>query len=610
MPNESNRNLIIFMAVAMVVLFAYQFLVIEPASKKRMAEARLHPTAVKVQPGQVVGPDGKPAPIVVPREQAMGSPALRRPIVNPQLRGSLSLTGGRIDDLALTHYEQTAAKGSPPVQLLNPEGSKDAWYTNFGWSGRDLPGLPGPATVWTLKSGDTLSPGKPVVLTYTSPQNLVFERTISVDDKFMFTVSDTVVNQGAAPVTLSPYAQVVRQGLPVPPPPAPALGANGIVHEGAIGVFGADGKDLQQLKYPSWIKKPATSFDRPGWLGITDKYWLVTVAPNPAQSTEGFSGRFTATPGTTPVYQADFARPGGVNLPVGGRVSQSTLLFAGVKVEGVLEGYETNAHLPNFRNAIDWGHLWFLTQPMFRFLEFLKSIIGSFGLSILALTLCVRLVLFPLANKSYESMTKMKKLQPQLEELKVKHKDDQAKQQQEMMAIYAREKINPMMGCLPMLLQIPIFFSVYKVLSVTIEMRHTGFLGWIKDLSGQDPTSIWNLFGAIPWHPETLPMVGTLFAGHLHLGVLPLLYGFTMWLTTAMNPPAPDPMQQRIFQLMPIMFTFIMATFPVGLLIYWTWSNVLSILQQYLIMHRLKVDNPIDKFIKGVRGIGHHQAAG
>jgi YidC/Oxa1 family membrane protein insertase len=615
MPNESNRNLIIFMVIAMGVLFAYQFFVMDPAAKKRMAEdkakaaaaAQVHPGAAPV----VMGPDGNPAPILVSHQQALGPADLRRPIHNDQVTGSLSLKGGRIDDLSLTHYPQTLDKNSPPVRLLSPEGAADAWFADFGWSGQNVPGLPTADTVWTLQSGTELAPGKPIVLTYASPQNLLFTRTISLDDKFMFNVTDRVTNNSGAPVTLTPYAQVQRQGLPAPLPGHQALGANGIVQEGAIGIFGDKGDKLQQVKYPAWIKKgDPQSFAAPAWLGITDKYWLVAVAPDPKGGAKAdFTGRFTAKKGAVPLYQTDFARPSGVPIPAGGTVSQSTYLFAGAKVVPVLQGYEKNLGLANFQNAIDWGMFKVLTQPFFQFLELLKGWIGNFGLAILALTVCVRLVLFPLANKSYESMTKMKKLAPLQEELKVKYKDDPAKLQQEMMAVYAREKINPLMGCLPLFLQIPVFFSVYKVLSVTIEMRHTPFMGWIHDLSGQDPTTIFNLFGLIPFHPETLPMVGALFAGNLHLGVLPLLYGFTMWLTTAMNPPAPDPMQQRIFQLMPIMFTFIMATFPVGLLIYWTWSNVLSILQQYVIMHRLKVDNPIDDFIKRVRGIGHHAEA-
>jgi YidC/Oxa1 family membrane protein insertase len=632
MPNESNRNLIIFMVIAMGVLVAYQYFVMDPAAKKRMADqkakaavaAQTHPAA-----GQVTGPDGNPVAVLVSREQAMGPAALRRPIHNSQLAGSLSLKGGRIDDLSLTQYHETLDKASPAVRLLSPEGAANAWFADFGWSGQNVPGLPTADTVWTLQSGSDLAPGKPVVLTYTSPQNLVFTRTITLDDKFMFNVTDKVTNNSGLPVTLTPYAQVQRQGLPKQPQGHPALGANGIVQEGAIGIFGDKGDKLEQIKYPAWIKKTeALPHASPAWLGITDKYWLVAVAPDPKAAKADLTGRFLSRKVSgIDLYQTDFSRPGGVIIPAGGTASQSTYLFAGAKVVPVLQSYEKTLGLANFQNAIDWGMFKVLTQPFFQFLDFiyrgldpatdhgifnfLKGFhgLGNLGFAILILTVCVRLVLFPLANKSYESMTKMKKLAPLQEELKVKYKDDPAKLQQEMMAIYAREKINPLMGCLPLFLQIPVFFSVYKVLSVTIEMRHTPFLGWIHDLSGQDPTTIFNLFGLIPFHPETLPLVGALFAGNLHLGVLPLLYGFTMWLTTAMNPPAPDPMQQRIFQLMPIMFTFIMATFPVGLLIYWTWSNVLSILQQYVIMHRLKVDNPIDDFIKRVRGIGHHAEA-
>ena len=623
MPNESNRNLIVFGVIAAAVLMAYQYFVINPSTKKRLEEQKkVAAAAPATAAGQgAVGPDGKPAPIVLTQQQAMGPAELRHPIVTHEdpaslaankawgpvaVTGSLSLRGGRIDDLSLANYHQGLDRTSPAVRLLSPAGAENAWYTRFGWAGQNVAGLPDDNTVWTLQSGDTLTEGHPVVMTYTSPQNLVFTRVIEVDAKYMFKITDTVVNKGAGAVALTPYAQVQRQGLPKTANGQPPLGGNSIVLEGAIGAFGADGKQLHQLKYPAWLKKtePQT-YENPVWLGITDKYWLVALAPKEPKA--GFTGRFASSKVGGDGYQTSFNRTQPVLLQPGQTTTQSTLMFAGAKTVPTLKAYQKDYGLTNFDNAVDWGMFWFLTRPFFMLLEFLKSGIGSFGLAILALTVTVRLVLFPLANKSYESMTKMKKLQPQLEELKVKFKDDPAKQQQEMMAIYAREKINPMMGCLPMLLQIPVFFSVYKVLSVTIEMRHTPFLGWIKDLSGQDPTTIWNLFGLIPWHPDQLILFGNaILAGHLHLGVLPLLYGFTMWLTTAMNPPAPDPMQQRIFQLMPIMFTFIMATFPVGLLIYWTWSNVLSILQQYVIMHRLEVDNPIDGFIKRVRGIGHH----
>ena len=279
------------------------------------------------------------------------------------------------------------------------------------------------------------------------------------------------------------------------------------------------------------------------------------------------------------------------------QITETRRLFAGAKRNLILSGYEQSLDLPRFVYAIDWGFLFFLTRPIFWLIEFFYGILGNFGLAILALTLVVRLIMFPLANKSYESMSKMRNLQPRMEEIKKKHPDEPQKQQQEIMALYQREKINPLAGCLPLLLQIPVFYAVYKMLFVTIEMRHQPFFGWIRDLSAPDPTSIWNLFGLLPWDPASAPLIGGLLGGTFALSVLAIFYGLTMWLQMAMSPQAPDPMQRRIFQLMPILFTFIMATFPAGLLIYWAWSNILTIFQQYIIMHRLKAANPIDDFL-------------
>ena len=322
----------------------------------------------------------------------------------------------------------------------------------------------------------------------------------------------------------------------------------------------------------------------------------------PAQS-EAVQGQFrdVKAPGAD-IYDSNFVGAARTIAP-GQQATAVTHVFAGAKTVPLLRTYEQQLGIPRFDDAVDWGNWFFwLTRPMFSFLMFIYSHIGNFGVTILVLTVVVRGLFFPIANKQYESVTKMKKVQPQMEELRKKYKDDPAKQQQELMALYQREKVNPLAGCLPLLLQIPVFYSLYKVLTVTIEMRHAPFLGWIQDLSARDPTTIWTLFGLIPWNPAHAPLIGTFLDGPLHLGVMPLAYGFTMWLTTSMSPPAPDPAQQQIFRLMPIFFTFIMAPFAVGLLIYWTWSNILTGLQQYVIMHRFGVDNPIDRVIRRITG--------
>ncbi len=366
-------------------------------------------------------------------------------------------------------------------------------------------------------------------------------------------------------------------------------------HEGAIGTFGKPGDyRTEQKKYKDWLKEPRIeNASTGGWLGITDKYWLAALLPqqNEAVETEfrvrenGGAQQLEANVlGTTRTIQP------------GGTATETQRLFAGVKRAEVLKAYEQSLHLPRFVYAIDWGMFWFLTRPIFWVLENVYGLVGSFGVAILALTVIVKLIMFPLANNAYASMSKMRNLQPKMEEIKKRFKDDPQKQQQETMALYQKEKINPVAGCLPLVLQIPVFYALYKVLTVTIEMRHQPFLGFIHDLSARDPSSIWNLFGLIPWDPAMAPLIGGLLGGPLHLGLLAIAYGLTMWLQTAMNPPAADPMQRQIFQFMPLVFTFIMAPFAAGLLVYWAWSNILTILQQYVIMHRYKAENPIDSF--------------
>ena len=465
-----------------------------------------------------------------------------------------------------------------------------AYFAQFGWRGENVAGgVPGPNTVWTLTKGDKLTPTTPIELTWDNGNGLRFIRAISVDDQYLFTVKDTVANLGETPITIAPYGRVERQGLPE------GLGKQMILHEGAIGTFG-NGKSYatDQIKYKDWAKKTRVEeTSTGGWMGVTDKYWLAALIP--AQD-EKIDARFTVRNiQNIEVHEANMLGAAHVIAP-GKQIEETQRLFAGAKRAEVLQSYEQSLGLPRFVYAIDWGIFWFLTRPIFAVMEFFFGLLGNFGLAILALTVVVKLILFPLANKSYASMSKMRTLQPKMEEIKKKHGKDPQKQQQEMMALYQREKINPLAGCLPILVQIPVFFALYKVLFVTIEMRHAPFFGWIKDLSERDPTTIWNLFGAIPYDPAAIPLLGGIMGGPLHLGVLPIIYGLTMWLQMSMNPPAQDPIQRQIFALMPLVFTFIMAPFAAGLLIYWAWNNVLSILQQYVIMHKYKAENPIDTF--------------
>lgn len=592
MRDDNTRNTIIFFVCAALLLLVYQVFVIDPQAKRQAEErARQAPASAAA----LASPAAPAVPVAVARQAAIAA-SPRVPINTPSLKGSLSLRGARIDDLYLVKYRQTIEKNAPAVELMRPEGTQFAWFADLGWTGANVPGLPGPQTAWTLTQGSTLAPGQPVTLTYANGQGLTFTRVIAVDDKYMFTVTDTVANTSGQAITLAPFGSVQRQGVP------PTLGKNGVIHEGGMGWL----EKRRPLKYAKWQKEgtsPAYT-STGGWIGITDHYWLAAVIPAQNEQIQG-QYRLTKTPGLN-LLDANFVGQARA-IPAGRQISNTTHVFAGAKQAPMLKDYEKTLGIAHLDEAIDWGMLWFLTRPVSDFLAYIYKHVGNFGVAILMLTVVVRVIFFPLANKQYESMTKMKKVQPAMEELRKKFKDDPAKQQQELLALYQREKVNPLAGCLPILLQIPVFFALFKTLQLAIDMRHAPFVGYIRDLSAPDPTTIFNLFGLIPWDPGTAPLIGSLLGygyppGFLHIGILPILYGITTWLTTAMSPPAPDPMQQRIFQLMPLLFTFIMAQFAIGLLVYYTWSNILTALQQYVIMRRFKVDNPIDKLIRRITG--------
>jgi YidC/Oxa1 family membrane protein insertase len=587
-PHDNSRNTTLFLVIAAIMLVTYSVFVMQPQAEKRRAAQQA--AAEQTTDAPITSPSPSAAVFTTDRTAALGA-GPRVAIQTPNLTGSLSLTGARIDDLFLTRYRETIDKDSPAVELFRPQGMRHAFFAQFGWSGPNVPGgVPGANTPWRLTQGSTLTPTTPVTLTWDNGAGLRFSRLISVDDQYVFTITDTVANFSQQAITIAPGARVERQGVP------DDLGRNQILHEGGIGTFGADGKyTTEQLKYKAWAKKPEQNFSSTGgWMGITDKYWLAAIIP--AQD-ERIEAAFRVTEASTYDMHSVSMLGAAHTIQPGRQITETTRLFAGAKRNEILSGYEQSLGLPRFVYAIDWGFLFFLTRPIFILVEFFYGVLGNFGLAILALTLTVRLIMFPLANKSYESMSKMRNLQPKMEEIKKKYPDDAPKQQQELMALYQKEKINPLAGCLPLLLQIPVFYAVYKMLFVTIEMRHQPFFGWIRDLSAKDPTTIWNLWGLIPWDPSTVPVLGPHLTGTFSLSILAIVYGLTMWLQMAMSPQAPDPMQRRIFQLMPIAFTFIMATFPAGLLIYWAWSNVLTIFQQYIIMHRFKAENPIDTFL-------------
>ena len=489
----------------------------------------------------------------------------------PRLRGSISLIGAHLDDISFVDYHEELDPTSPEISFLQPRGVQNSYFAQFGWSGGQGVGVPNDATKWTADS-KTLTPERPVTLTWNNGQGLEFTRTISIDKNYMFAVTQKVKNTGKANATLYPYGLISRQNTPE---------TNGlyILHEGPIGVFNGQ---LQEIAYDDLQEsKSVSETTTGGWLGITDKYWLTALIPDQkAKVKTNFIHRLT---NNIDKYQADFLGSR-FDIAPGATVNTTSHIFIGAKELSQLQGYEEKMNIPLFDRAIDFGWLYFLTEPIFKALIFLNNHVNNYGLAILLLTVGIKLVFFPLANKSYRAMAKMKKLQPKMLKLREQFGEDKQRLNTEMMALYKKEKANPASGCLPVIVQIPVFFALYKVLFVTIEMRHAPFFGWIHDLSAPDPTSILNLFGLFPWDPTTFaPDI-------LNIGVWPLLMGLTMFLQQKLNPQPPDPIQAKIFMFLPIMFTFMLASFPAGLVVYWAWNNLLSIAQQWVIMK--KVNKP------------------
>lgn len=580
---SEQRNLLLAIVLSMIVVFGWQYFVGPPKPTPEQLKQQQIAEQQKANPAAQPGAGAAPQPgQKVPRDIALKQAAERASIDTPTLTGSINLTGGRFDDLRLKHYHETPDPKSAEIELLSPLQAEHPYFAEFGWIAEQgaQQKTPDANVQWRLVQGDQLAPGKDIELAFDNGQGLTFTRRISVDQNYMFTIADSVDNHTANPVTLYPYGLVNRSSLP----PAQHFW---VVHEGFIGVF------KNAAEYDTYAslgdKNETKTFDsQGGWLGITDKYWMAAAIP---PQSEQYSATFKAYDlNGSKAYQSDFTMKPKTVSPNG---SQTVVhhLFAGAKTVDLMNQYGQSLGIQRFDMAIDWGWFSFITKPMFLAIDFLYRYVGNFGIAIIIFTVFVKAVFFPLANTSYRSMSKMKKLQPEMERLRARFKDDKAKQQQEMMALYSKEKVNPLAGCLPMLIQIPVFFSLYKVLLVTIDMRHAPFYGWIKDLSAPDPTSVFNLFGLIPFTPPPFLM----------LGVFPILMGITMWLQTNLNPPPADPMQQKIFGFMPIIFTFMLANFPVGLVIYWTWNNFLSILQQVVIMR--STGTPID-FLDRLRGMG------
>ena len=590
---DDQKNLLLAIVLTGIVLIGWQYFFAVPQLEKQkqiaqQQQTQLAPeaqpgTPAQTAPGTVPQAPGLPSATAALTREAALALSPRIGIDTPHVSGSLALKGGRIDDLALVLYRETVDPSSPPIELLAPSGSPHPFYAEFGWTGAagTTAKLPGADTLWRQEGTGALSIGHPVTLVYDNGEGLAFNRIITVDDKYLFTVKDSVTNSGTAAVTLYPYALISRHGTPPP--------GYGVSHEGPVGVMGdkclrqasfSFYTECQEESYKTLEDRKEITFDvTNAWFGFADKYWATTLVP---ETDAKLHAKFSSGQiGQMKTYQADYLLDPQTIAP-GGTGSAEGRLFAGAKEVATVNAYQDALHLNRFELLIDWGHFYFITQPMFWAIDHIYRYVGNFGVAILIITLMVKLLFLPLANKSYASMAKMKAVQPEMTAIRTRYADDKVKQQQAMMELYKKEKINPVAGCLPIAIQIPVFFSLYKVLFVTIEMRHAPFFGWIKDLSGPDPTNVFNLFGLIPYDPTVLPVVGSF----LHLGAWPLIMGVTMFLQMKLNPPPPDPAQQVIFNWMPVIFTFMLANFSAGLVIYWAWNNSLSVAQQSFIMHR------------------------
>ena len=583
----------LFLAIALSLAILLGFQTFMPKSKKPVAplpqttgqttgaSAPSADASVPTVPGQLTTAAAPTVPKDVPRLK----------IITPRLSGSISLLGARIDDLVLEEYREALPATAPKVRLLEPRSEPKPYYVQYGWSAPAgvTAKLPDNDTVWTA-SAPSLEGGKPVTLSWDNGTGLIFEIVLTIDTRYMFAVEQRVRNATGAAVELFPWGRIRRDYKP-------HTEGYYVLFEGMLGILNGtlnetsydsaktdaekrDAKLRAEGKRPENIASESVTTG--GWAGITDKYWLTALIPDQAVPST-FAFRHINDGGDR--YQADYRRTDPQSVPAGGLTSYVSHVFTGAKVVSILHAYEEQLNIVRFDYAVDWGYFALLTRPIFAALQWLHSLLGNFGLAILAFTVAAKALFFPLANYAYRSMSKMKLLAPKMTELRELYKDDPQRLQKEVMGLYREEKVNPASGCLPIVIQIPVFFSLYKVIFVTIEMRQAPFFGWIHDLSAVDPTNVFTLFGLIPYDIATL-------VPFLHVGAWPLMMGITMWLQMKLNPPPPDPMQAKLFQLMPIGFTFMLAGFSAGLVIYWTWNNLLSIAQQWMIMRRTVLPKP------------------
>ena len=574
-----QKNLLMAIVLSVAIMLGWQFYMeqMAPPPLDKTADQIQTPFAPGESPNATLAPPplgapgqtaGLPGQVQEPVNQRAAQAIPRIKIVSPRVTGSLSLVGARFDDLTLVDYRETIEPDSEKVTLLKPFGTDNSYYAYYGWVSADTPVPPLDAR-WTADR-EELSPGAPVTLSWTNKDGVVFQQIIALDEHYMFTVQQRVTNESRKVANVFPFGQIARRGTP------DVLDFY-ILHEGLLGVFNGvlkevDYDDLQD----SDTKVIANEKSTGGWIGITDKYWLAALIPD--QKTVADSRFSDAVRSGVDHYQVDFRGPG-LAIAAGAQNTVTNRLFAGAKEAKLIVDYRDKLNISRFDLAIDWGWFEWLTKPIFFVLVYFTDFLGNMGLAILLLTVLIKLVFFPLANKSYRAMAKMKALQPEMLKIRERFGEDRMRMNQEMMALYKKEKANPASGCLPILPQIPVFFALYKVVFVTIELRHAPFYGWIQDLSAADPLTFVNLFGLIPWTPPEFAVIG----------IWPILMGATMYFQQKLNPPPPDPMQAKIFMLLPFVFTIMLARFPSGLVIYWAWNNLLSILQQYVIMRQAGV---------------------
>lgn len=566
-PPIDIKNTVLAVVLSMLIIFGWQYYYSGPAAQKAKQQAVL----VEQQKAAAKLPDA-PAAATVKNHDDVIKTTTRVPIETDQFTGTVNLTGAQLDDLHFNKYHEEANPASPAVTLLSPSGTANAYFVEQGFVPK--PGtqvkLPDSKSVWAATPGAKLTLQNPLVLTWDNGAGLKFTRTITISDDYIFTVKQDVTNSSGTAVDILPYARVQRQDTP-------HVAGYWVFFEGMLGVHNGG---LDENKYAALKKdeKPVTVDGTGGWLGFTDKYWATMLIPDKnAKVTNSY--KYISLLGRD-AYQADYVGTDVISIAPGATASYEDHIFAGVKIVKTINAIYAKYGFDRFDLMIDWGWFQPITKAMFYLLDFVHGLVGNFGVAILLVTVLIKALVFPIANKSYASMSKMKKLKPEMDKIKEQFPDDKPKQQQETMALYKREKVSPLAGCLPVVIQIPVFFSLYKVILTTIELRHAPFFGWIQDLSAPDPTSLFNLFGLIPWQPWPSLMIG----------VWPLLMGITMWIQMRLNPTPGDAVQASMFNWMPVMFTFMLGTFPVGLVIYWAWSNTLSVIQQSYIMKKNGVE--------------------